>query len=143
MHHKRNEFDPFLKRIITGDEKRIVYNNVSRKRTWSKHDEAPQTASKADIHHKKIMLSVRWDWKGMVYFELLSRNQTINSDVYCQQLDKFNAAIKEKLPELINRNVVIFHQDNAGPHTSFVIRQKLRELAWVFLMLVVFNLSNY
>ena len=25
---KRNEFNPFLKRIITGDEKWIVYNNV-------------------------------------------------------------------------------------------------------------------
>ena len=34
------------------------------------------------------MLSVWWDWKGVEYFELLPRNQTINSDVYCQQLDK-------------------------------------------------------
>ena len=44
MHLKRNEFDTFLKRIITGDEKWIVYNNVNRKR-WSrsKHDKAPQT----------------------------------------------------------------------------------------------------
>ena len=25
---KRNEFDPFFKRIITGDEKWVVYNNV-------------------------------------------------------------------------------------------------------------------
>ena len=32
IHLKHNEYDPFLKRIITKDEKRIVYNNVSRKR---------------------------------------------------------------------------------------------------------------
>ena len=31
MHLKRNEFDTFLKRIITGDEKWIVYNNVRKK----------------------------------------------------------------------------------------------------------------
>ena len=37
----------------------------------------PQTTSKADIHQKKIMLSVWRDWKGVVYFELLPRNQTI------------------------------------------------------------------
>ena len=28
FHLKHNEFDPFLKRIITGDEKWIVYYNV-------------------------------------------------------------------------------------------------------------------
>ena len=27
LHLKRNEFDPFMKRIITSDEKWIVYNN--------------------------------------------------------------------------------------------------------------------
>ena len=37
---KRNETDPFLKRIITGDEKWLVYDNVVRKRSWSKRDEA-------------------------------------------------------------------------------------------------------
>ena len=77
------------------------------------HGEPAQTTSKADIHQKKVMLSDWWDCKGVVYFELLPRNQTINSDVYCQQLDKLNTAIKEKQPELVNRKDVIFHQDNA------------------------------
>ena len=36
---KRNETDPFLKRIITGDEKWLVYDNVVRKRSWNKRDE--------------------------------------------------------------------------------------------------------
>ena len=30
-HLKRNEFEPFLKRIITGDEKWIVYNKINRR----------------------------------------------------------------------------------------------------------------
>ena len=46
-----------FKRIITGDEKWIVYNNVVRKRSWSKRDEPPQTTSKAELHQEKIMLS--------------------------------------------------------------------------------------
>ncbi|XP_054744462.1 histone-lysine N-methyltransferase SETMAR-like [Anastrepha obliqua] len=100
----------------------------------SKHDEAPQTTSKADIHQKKIMLSVWWGWKGVAYFELLQRNQTINSCVYCQQLDKLKTAINEKRPELINRKGVIFHQDNATPHTASVPRQKLKKLGWELLM---------
>ena len=75
---KRNEIDPFFKRIVTGKEK------------W-------------------FMLSAWWDFKGIVYFELLPRNQTIDSTVYCRQLMKLNNEIKEKRSELANRKGVIFH----------------------------------
>ena len=43
---KRNETDPFLKRIITGDEKWVVYDNLVRKRSWSKRDEPAKSTSK-------------------------------------------------------------------------------------------------
>ena len=42
---KRNEMEPFLKRLITGDEKWIRYENVKRKRSWSKHGEVTQTTA--------------------------------------------------------------------------------------------------
>ena len=71
---KCNETDSFLKRITKGDEKWVVYDNVVRNRSWSKQDEPAQSTSKADIHQKKVMLSVWWDFKGIVYFELLPRN---------------------------------------------------------------------
>ena len=35
-----------------------------------------------------------------------------------------------KKSELTNRKSVVFHHDNARPHTSLVIRQKLLELGW-------------
>ena len=76
------------------------------------------------------MLSVWWDFKGIVYFELLLRNETINSNVLCRQLMKLDKEIKEKLPELKTRKGVIFYQDNARPHTSLVTRKKLLELGW-------------
>ena len=71
------------------------------------------------------MMSVWWYWKGVVLFELLPRNQMINSDVYCRQLNKLNAAIKEKRPELVNRKGVIFPHDDATPDTSSATRQKI------------------
>ena len=92
------------------------------------HGPSKMKGFKGDIHQKKLILLVRWDWRGVVYFELLPRNQTFNSNIYRQQLGKLNTVINEKRPELINRKGVIFHQDNARPHTSLVIRQKLREL---------------
>ena len=76
------------------------------------------------------MLSVWWDFKGVVFFELLSSNQTINSNVYCRQLDSLNESIIQKCPELVNRKGVVFHHDNARPHTSLITCQKLLELGW-------------
>ena len=61
---------------------------------------------------------------------MVPRNQTINSDVYCPQLNKLNAAVEEKRPELVNRKIIIFHHDNATPHRSLATRQKLSRLGW-------------
>ena len=106
---KHNETDPFLKRIITGNEKWIVYDNVVRKRSWSKRDEPAQSTSKADIHQKKVMLSVWCNFKCIFYFELLPRNQIINTNVYCRQLMELDKEIKENRPELATRKCVIYH----------------------------------
>ena len=43
---------------------------------------------------------------------------------------KLDEEIKEKLSELATRKVVIFHQDNARPHTYLGTRKKLLELGW-------------
>ena len=92
--------------------------------------EPARTTSKAGIRRKKILLSVWWDYEGIVYFELLPSNRTINSVVYIEQLTKLNNAVEEKRPELTNRKGVVFHHDDARPHTSLVTRQKLLELGW-------------
>ena len=53
------------------------------------------------------------------FFELLPRNQTINSNVYCRQLMKLDKEMKEKRPELATRKGVIFYQYNTRAHTSW------------------------
>ena len=74
--------------------------------------------------------AVWWDWTGVVFFELPPRNQTINSDVYTRKLNKLNAAVNEKRPELVNRKGAIFHHDNPTPHRSLATCQKLLKLDW-------------
>lgn len=127
---KREQSDPFLKRLITGDEKWIVYNNVKRRRSWTKRGEPAKTIPKAEIHQKKVMLSVWWDFKGIVFFELLPMNKTINSDRYCGQLEKLAHSIQQERPELANQKGVVIQHDNARPHTSLTTRQKLLSLGW-------------
>ena len=80
------------------------------------------------------MLYIWWDWKGVLYYELLPENEPINSSKYCSQLDQLKAALNEKHPELVNRKRIIFHQDNARPHVSLMTRQKLLHLGWEVLI---------
>ncbi|GFV44298.1 histone-lysine N-methyltransferase SETMAR [Trichonephila clavipes] len=49
-------------------------------------------------------------------------------------MNRLKLAINQKRPELAKRRGVVFHQDNARPHTSVVTRQKLWELGWEVLM---------
>lgn len=126
----RNQESPFLKRIITGDEKWILYNNVRRKRSWGKRDEQPSTTAVKSFHPKKVMLCIWWDWKGIIYYELLKERETIDSIKYCAQLDKLKAAIEEKRPRLSNKLGVVIQQDNARPHVSLQTRKKLIEFGW-------------
>ena len=124
----------FLKQIVTGDEKWIVYNNVEWKRSWGKQNEPPATTPKSSLHPKNVMLCIWWDWKGVLYYELLLENQMINSNKYCSQLEQLKAALDEKHPEVVNRKHKIFHQDNARPHVSLMTKQKLLQLGWEVLI---------
>ena len=48
----------------------------------------------------------------------------IKAIIYCRQVNKLNAVVKEKRTELVNRKGVIFHHDNATPQTSLATRRK-------------------
>lgn len=85
----------FLKRIITVNEKCVVYNKVKRERSWSKKDEPAQTISKVDIP-PKTWCSRIGDILKDSFFLPFPDNTTINLDVYYQQLDKLNDVIQQK-----------------------------------------------
>ena len=108
-----------------GNEKWILYNTVERKRSWGKSEMNHHQPHQRPLHPEKVTLCVWWEWKGLLYYELLPENQTINFNKYCSQLDQLKAALDEKRPELVNRKCIIFHQDNARPHVSLMTRQKL------------------
>ncbi|GFS92862.1 mariner Mos1 transposase [Trichonephila clavipes] len=96
--------------------------------------EAAQTVAKPGLTARKFLQCIWWDWKGIFYNELLPYGQTLNSDLYCQQLDRLKLEIDQKRPELTNRRGVVFHQENARKHTSVVTRQKLWEFGWEVLI---------
>ena len=54
----RNKIYAFLKRMVTGDEKWVTYDNVKPKRSWSKSGEAAQTVAKPGLTARKVLLCV-------------------------------------------------------------------------------------
>ncbi|GFV29646.1 histone-lysine N-methyltransferase SETMAR [Trichonephila clavipes] len=95
-HLIRHNVEPFLDKLITGDEKWILYENIKRKKSYYKPGTSSATVPKPSIHQRKILLCLWWNRKGPVYYELLKQGKTINTDLYCNQVNKLNAAIKEK-----------------------------------------------
>ena len=59
---KRNEIEPFLKRMITGDEKWITYDNSTRKKIMDKKRREGANNRKTWIDKEEEW----WDWKGIV-----------------------------------------------------------------------------
>lgn len=123
---RRRHFN-WLDSILTGDEKWVLYVNHTRKRQWVAADEDPQPQPKGDLHPRKVMLSVWWDTRGVVYFELLPHNATITAAYYCSQLQKLSAELERVRA---GHGKILFLHDNARPHTAKSTRQKLLELGW-------------
>ncbi|GFX10723.1 putative DD34D transposase [Trichonephila clavipes] len=85
-------------RMLTGDKKGVTYDNIVRKRSWSNRSEAVQTLAKPDLAVRKVLLCIWWDWKGIIYYELLPYGQTLNSDICFQQLDRWMLAVDQNRP---------------------------------------------
>ena len=67
---------------------------------------------------------------GVVHYELLPPNTTINASYYCDQLERVETEIGNKRPRV---GKVRFLHDNARPHTAKLTREKLKELDWEIL----------
>ena len=115
----------WLRNLITGDEKWVLYINYTHKRQWLSAGQTGAATSKTDPHSKKVMLSVWWGVKGIIHWELLPNGYTITADLYCQQLDRLAQKLKGK------QDRIYFLHDNARPHVAKSTRQKLLELGWV------------
>ena len=73
------------------------------------------------------MLTVFFDFNGIVHHKFLQRGQTVNEEYYLQVQRHFREAIRKKRPDLWKNNSWLLHHDNAPAHTSLLIREFLGE----------------
>lgn len=83
----------FLYKIITGDEKWVLYDNPERSKSWIYPSQPLTSTPKPNSHGKKVLLSIWWDIKcGAVYYELLDPGQIVTAEYYQQQVIRLSDA---------------------------------------------------
>lgn len=128
----RRERRTFLTRIVTTDETWVFHYEPESKRQsmeW-KHVTSPvKKKFKSQRSAGKVMLTVFWDRKGPITISFLERGQTVNSENYCNLLTQVKKDIKNKRRGL-QASGVVFHQDNARPHTAARTLAQIDEMGW-------------
>lgn len=110
----------FMDSIVTGDEKWIMFDNTSNRSQWVDSDQVPVGVPKPHRFVKKAMLCVWWNTRGIVHFEVLESGQTVNSALYCQQLDRVRRGLNDK--HVYPGTTRLLH-DNARPHVSIATQK--------------------
>lgn len=128
---QRHNRKGFLHRIVTGDEKWILFSNPKRKKSWGSPGHTPTSSARPNIHSSKVMLSIWWDQLGVIYYELLKPGETITAERYRKQLMSLSQALREKRSEYSSRHdkVILLH-DNARPHVAQPVKNYLNTIKW-------------
>jgi histone-lysine N-methyltransferase SETMAR len=126
--------DRFWKQIITGDEKWVFFRNTDRRTQWVPHGQEVQPVAKQDRFGKKVMLSVWWNFEGVLHFELVPHGRAVNAELYTQQLDCVYEVLKSRYPALVNRRCALLQHDNAPAHRARLTKAKIQELEGVELL---------
>jgi histone-lysine N-methyltransferase SETMAR len=92
--HRNHEW---LRNLITGDEKWVLYINHTQRRQWLSAGQTGVATPKTVPHYKKVMLSVWLGVNGIIHWKILQNGCTITADLYCQQLDRVAEKLKGKL----------------------------------------------
>ena len=123
-----NEDPDFLKRVITGDESWVYGYDVETKAQssqWKTPEEPTPKKARQVRSTVKVLLTVFFDYRGVVHQEFLPQGRTVNKEYYLEVMRRLREAIRKKRPELWKNNSWILHHDNAPAHSSLLVRDFL------------------
>ena len=88
--------------------------------TKSKQKKPRQSRSKI-----KVMLTVFFDYRGVVHSEFLPEGQTVNKEYYLSVMKRLREQIRRKRADLWEKNPLILHHDNAPSHKAIIVNKFL------------------
>ena len=80
-------------------------------------EDLPATKLKQTLSAQKMLCTVIWDRRSILLVDILTRDGTVNTERYCETLQKLRRVIHNKRRGMISACVVLLH-DNARPHTA-------------------------
>ena len=131
--YKRNPSE-FLRRFITVDETWIHHYTPESKqqsKQWIGPGEPTPKKAKTILSANKVMATVFWDAKGIIFIDYLEKGKTINGQYYAELLQRLKDEVKNKRPHLAKKKIM-FHHDNALANSSIVAMTKINELKFEF-----------
>ena len=102
--------------FITMRETWIRHNTAETKqqsKQWVSLSKSASKKVKVGLSSSKVMATVFWNARGIIYVDYLQKGRTINGKYYANLLDQFNVELKKKRLHL-GKKKVLFHQNNEG-----------------------------
>lgn len=119
-----NDDPDLLKRVITGDESWVYGYDVETKAQssqWKSPGEPRPKKARQVRSNVKVLLTVFFDYHGVVHEEFLPQGRTVNKEYYLEVMRRLRESIRKKRPEMWKENSWILHHDNAPAHKSLLV----------------------
>lgn len=94
---------------------------------WLETGESRNKREKTQTSAGKVMASISWDAKGIIFIDYLEKGKTITGKYYASLLDRLNDEIKKKRPHLPKEKIP-YHHGNSPAHSSLKATGKLIKL---------------
>ena len=127
--------DRFFDWIITKDKTWVyLYDPETKQQSkqWFPRGSSGPIKFKSGRSVKKVMATVFWDSKGVVLVDFLEDKKTVTGAYYVEVSRKLRAKLAQKRPGELHCGI-LFHHDNAPAHSSWIVRDILREFRWELL----------
>ena len=126
----------FWQQIVTGDGTRVYHFEPESKRAsmeW-RHPTSPRSKKfKSQQSAGNVMVTVFLDSVGVILVDFMSKEATINSDVYIDTLKRLKRRIQKIQPALKMSKVLLQH-DNARPHASLKTGKVISSFGWTTIL---------
>ena len=125
------EDDPeLLSRVITGDESWVYGYDIETKAQsaqWCFQGEPRPKKIRQSRSQIKVLLTVFFDYRGVVHHEYLPYGSTVTKEYYTGVLKRLRDAVRRKRRELWKDKSWVLHHDNAPAHTSLMVSKFLKK----------------
>ncbi|XP_078050780.1 histone-lysine N-methyltransferase SETMAR-like [Augochlora pura] len=113
--------DPdLLKRVTTSDESWVYGHDVETKAQssqWKSPGEPRPKKARQVCSNVKVLLTVFFDYHGVVHRVFLPQGRTVNKEYYLEVMRRLRESIRKKRPEVWKENSWVLHHGNAPAHT--------------------------